>query len=1158
MSNQDKTKDELIYEIQQLQIENDLLKASFNECIVGQNLANEKLLLFNYAIESAHNAIGISNANGLHYYQNKAFSDLFGYATSDELQANGGVIMLFNNPEIGKEIYNNMLSGKAWNGELEMKKKDDRVFSAFFNLDIIKDNANNTIGFVSIINDISSYKKALEKINETEEKFKNAFEAANVGKSITLPTGEINVNQAFCDMLGYNQEELKQKKWQEITPADDIDFTQMKIEPLLKGEIKSTRFNKRYIHKNGKQVWADVNVALQLDAKKKPLYFITTVMDITERKLMEDSLKSSKDYAENLIQTANAIVIGMDTTGKIKTFNKAAELITGYTLDDLKDKNWFETVVPRERYPEVWEIFEKLKAGGLPKYFENPILTKSGEEKYIIWHNNEIIEHGKITGSISFGIDITDRMKTEKALQISELKYRRLHESMMDGFIHTTMQGKIIDCNGALLQMIGYTMDEISKLTYKDITPEKWHQYENDIVENEILQNGYSQIYLKEYIRKDGTVFPIEIRSFLIKNDKDENEGIWAIIRDISQRKLFENKIMESEANARAIMESTDDVMILLSKDGIVIDCNEAHARRFNTTRNELIGTNAFKLLPKEIADKRRQYVNQVFLTGKSIYSEDFRAGYWNEFSIHPIFINNAITDKVAIFSKDITKRKLAEEALLQSKRELSTLMDNLQGMVYTCLNDKDWTMKFTSEGSLELTGYTANELTSNFITYNEIIHSDDRNMVWDNIQQAIMQKTAYTIEYRIITKSKSIKNVWERGQGVFDENGKLLHLEGFITDITEKKQNEELLRDNYSLLRLAGKTARFGGWSVDLKKNEVIWSDQTAIIHEMNAGYNPTVNEGISFYAPEWQERIFEVYTNCVEKGIPYDEEMEIITGKGKRIWIRTTGEAVFDTNGSIIKVQGSFQDVNDYKVIMETIKLNEAHLKEMNAEKDKFFSIIAHDLKSPFNSIVGFSELIVDQSKEKDFEGMERYAEVILQSSKRAMDLLTNLMEWSRSQTGRIEFNPEYIEMVDFINETTLIFDDIARQKNIVINKELPSNAIAFADKSMMSTVMRNLVSNAIKFTKSNGRIIISIEEKPKEIILAVKDNGIGIAKSDIEKLFKIEESYSTKGTQNEQGTGLGLILCKEFVEKHNGKIWAESEQGFGSTFYLSIPTK
>ena len=113
MSNQDKTKDELIYELQQLQIENDLLKASFNECNVGQNLANEKLLLFNYAIESAHNAIGISNAHGLHFYQNKAFSDLFGYATADELQANGGVVMLFNNPEIGNEIYSNMLVGKA-------------------------------------------------------------------------------------------------------------------------------------------------------------------------------------------------------------------------------------------------------------------------------------------------------------------------------------------------------------------------------------------------------------------------------------------------------------------------------------------------------------------------------------------------------------------------------------------------------------------------------------------------------------------------------------------------------------------------------------------------------------------------------------------------------------------------------------------------------------------------------------------------------------------------------------------------------------------------------------------------------------------------------------------------------------------------------------
>lgn len=170
--------------------------------------------------------------------------------------------------------------------------------------------------------------------------------------------------------------------------------------------------------------------------------------------------------------------------------------------------------------------------------------------------------------------------------------------------------------------------------------------------------------------------------------------------------------------------------------------------------------------------------------------------------------------------------------------------------------------------------------------------------------------------------------------------------------------------------------------------------------------------------------------------------------------------------------------------------------------------------------------------------------------------MDLLTNLLEWSRSQTGRIEFSPEYIEMVSLVNEITELLGDSVRQKSITILSKLPRNVLAFADKAMISTVLRNLVSNAIKFTHPEGQITFSVEFKPEGLLFSVSDNGIGIKEETLGKLFRIEETYSTRGTQNERGTGLGLILCKEFVEKHGGRIWAESELGKGSRFCFTIP--
>ncbi len=170
--------------------------------------------------------------------------------------------------------------------------------------------------------------------------------------------------------------------------------------------------------------------------------------------------------------------------------------------------------------------------------------------------------------------------------------------------------------------------------------------------------------------------------------------------------------------------------------------------------------------------------------------------------------------------------------------------------------------------------------------------------------------------------------------------------------------------------------------------------------------------------------------------------------------------------------------------------------------------------------------------------------------------MDLLMNLMEWSRSQTGRMEFSPQYLDIDVLINDATELLSDVAHQKLIAISRELPQKIKVFADKAMIDTLLRNLISNAIKFTNPGGTIIVSAEQKQDEVMVTVSDNGVGINADAMGKLFRIEESYSTKGTQNEQGTGLGLILCKEFIEKHGGKIWAESEVGKGSKFCFTIP--
>ena len=244
--------------------------------------------------------------------------------------------------------------------------------------------------------------------------------------------------------------------------------------------------------------------------------------------------------------------------------------------------------------------------------------------------------------------------------------------------------------------------------------------------------------------------------------------------------------------------------------------------------------------------------------------------------------------------------------------------------------------------------------------------------------------------------------------------------------------------------------------------------------------------------------------------------------------------------------------------QLLLKTEEISELNLKlkHLNNTKDKFFSIIAHDLRSPFNAIMGFSELLAEQIREKNYENIEEYADIIQNSSQRSMDLLKNLLDWARLQTGKIEFKAVDFSLNDIVTETIALLNDAASQKSIQILNTINQEIKIHADPSMMGTILRNLISNAIKFSNPGGKITISTEQKENELVLLVSDNGTGISKADQLRMFKIEENFSLKGTQNETGTGLGLILCKEFIEKYEGKIWVESEEGVGSTFYFTLP--
>ena len=238
--------------------------------------------------------------------------------------------------------------------------------------------------------------------------------------------------------------------------------------------------------------------------------------------------------------------------------------------------------------------------------------------------------------------------------------------------------------------------------------------------------------------------------------------------------------------------------------------------------------------------------------------------------------------------------------------------------------------------------------------------------------------------------------------------------------------------------------------------------------------------------------------------------------------------------------------------------IEHSENELRILNASKNKFFSIIAHDLKNPLHSILGYSYLL---NKDYDrFNEVEhrKFAFDIHQSTNNIFRLLQNLLEWSRSQTGRLNYSPSVVEYQQILDNSLSVLRSLADQKNIAIKTGDDPELKIFADPLMIETVLRNLINNAIKFTPEGGRIEISAKEVDSQVLISVRDTGIGISEEDTQNLFRIDSKVKRKGTNNEDGSGLGLVLCHEFVNKHNGKIWVESTPENGSEFIFSIPAK
>ncbi len=273
------------------------------------------------------------------------------------------------------------------------------------------------------------------------------------------------------------------------------------------------------------------------------------------------------------------------------------------------------------------------------------------------------------------------------------------------------------------------------------------------------------------------------------------------------------------------------------------------------------------------------------------------------------------------------------------------------------------------------------------------------------------------------------------------------------------------------------------------------------------------------------------------------------------ENISVLLNSRTLTDKNNNITAIEGSILDITDRVEAQRKIKEYNLELEKLNKSKDKFFSIVAHDLLSPFTSLLGFSEILHTESDTLSKEEIKEFSGDINSVAVNAHNLLENLLSWSSIQSGRTQFHPQEFNVFPVVEDVLMLNKGNANNKRIRLNNDIPDGFVVIADFNMFNTILRNLVANAVKFTNFGGKISVAVNVSDEFVEFYVKDNGVGMSEEDCNKLFKIDVHHSEIGTNNEKGTGLGLILCAEFIEKHDGTIRVESELGKGSKFLFTI---
>jgi PAS domain S-box-containing protein len=656
-----------------------------------------------------------------------------------------------------------------------------------------------------------------------------------------------------------------------------------------------------------------------------------------------------------------------------------------------------------------------------------------------------------------------------------------------------------------------------------------------------------------------------------------------------SELNLLRDKVSvltDSESKLLNIFKVMSEIILKIDKDGRYLDIAPTNPDLLYKPSDELIGKTMHEVFPKEKADFFLENIHLALSVDSPVTIK-----YELEINLKKFWFSAIIQkvddESVILIARDITTQQVLEESLKEIEIKFSNAFENAAIGMALVATDGRWLK--VNRAICELVGYSEEELLTK--TFQDITHPDDLDRDLNYVNQMLKSEIkTYQMEKRYFHKDGRIIWVQLNVSLVRNDKGEPLYFISQIQDITERKKSDVILSSLYEISNAVFRSTDIYSLYKDIHtivdtlvpvKNIyiAIYDDKTGMlsfpywVDEYDPPMPPKkLGRGLTEYVLRTGEGILvdpEIDTALRESG-----EIELI-GTQSPVWLgvplivgrKTIGVIVVqdyenpnafgeDELQLLTFISEQIARAIENKRNSDAITKYVEELKELNVTKDKFFSIIAHDLKTPFQFLLGLSEMLYDTESNLTQDEKDKYMLELNNMLKNQYELLQNLLTWSSMQLGKTEYVPSHIDLYDIIEHKIKFLSAAANKKSISIFNELNKNEFVLADRQMLGSIVQNFITNSLKFTERGGKIRIYSKIENEFAKITIEDSGRGISREALDKIYSLESLHTTKGTEGELGTGLGVMLCKEMIEKQGGTLSIESELNKGTKVIFTLP--